>query len=115
MLAETLVPLAMFKPSVPVPLPVPAVTVHEVAGAPPTAVTEVIAGEPPRPPFTRLKFPAATPLTALVNVTVQETELKFVGVACARDGTDASGNGDRRRRGLIVHDRARAAGTGSAS
>ena len=84
MLAETAVPLAMFNPSVPVPLPVLAVTVHEVAGAPPTAITEVMAGEPPRPTFTRLKFPDATPLTALVNVTVHDTELKFVGVVCTR-------------------------------
>ena len=68
----------------PVPLPVAAVTVHEVAGVPPTGVTDEIAGEPPRPVFTKAKFPATSPLTALVNVTVQETELKFVGEVCTR-------------------------------
>ena len=80
MLKDTPVLFAMFKPSVPLPLPVLAVTVHCVAGAPPTAVTQVIPGAPPRPLFTKLKFAAATPLTALENVTVHCTELKFVGV-----------------------------------
>ena len=77
--AETEVPLAMFKPRVPEPLPVPAVTVQEVAGEPPTALAPVIEGEPPRPELTRLKLAEVTPLTAFENVTDHWTELKFVG------------------------------------
>jgi hypothetical protein len=46
---ETPVALVMFKPSVPVPLPVLAVTVHVAVGAAPTGLTVVIAGKASQP------------------------------------------------------------------
>ncbi len=58
-----------------VPVPVEAVTVRVVA----LPVTAVIAGVPDRPLAASEKFPAPTPLTASANVTVQDTEVAFVG------------------------------------
>ena len=62
----------------------------------PAGVTDVIAGEPPRPVLTSWKSPASTPDTDAENVTVQLTDAAFVGLAPARTieltigaGTDA--------------------------
>ena len=79
MTAEMPVPLTMFRAIEPVPVPVLAVTVHEVAKGPPIGVTDVIAGDPPSPPTPRLKLLATTFVTAFVKVTVHCTELKLVG------------------------------------
>jgi hypothetical protein len=67
----------LFRPSVPFPLPVLAVTVHVAVGAMPD--TDVIAGEPVNPVFTTEKFDASTPLTGSLNVTVHETLDAAVG------------------------------------
>ncbi len=69
----------MLRPSVPLPVPVFAVTVHVV----PEPVVEVIDGAV-RPPLTSAKLPFATPVTDSLNVTVQETLVAFVGDAPAR-------------------------------
>src|SRR5689334_22346016 len=74
----------MFKPSVPSPVPVLAVTAHWVAGLPPTAVTLVIAGAPPSPLLDRVKLLLLRLRTAFANVTVHETEFALVGVVSAR-------------------------------
>jgi hypothetical protein len=58
-----------------VPVPVEAVIVRVV----PMPVTAVIAGAPDRPVAATEKFVATTPLTASPNVTVQETDVTFVG------------------------------------
>jgi hypothetical protein len=66
-----------FRPRLPLPPPVLAVTVHVVVGAVPE--TDVIVGEPVRPVFASVKFDAVTPLTGSLNVTVHETLEAFVG------------------------------------
>ena len=71
--------LVMSNPSVPVPDPVLAATVHVV----PLPVTEVIAGVPPKPELTSVKLLALTPVTLTVNVTVQDTVAAVVGFALA--------------------------------
>ncbi len=70
----------MFNPSVPVPVPVLAETVHVV----PLPVTEVIAGVPPSPVLTSEKLLAVTPVTLAPKVTVQETLAALVGLVPAR-------------------------------
>ena len=74
------VSLTRFRPRVPSPVPVLAVTVHCVAGTPPTAVTPVMAGVPPSPLFTRVKLLLVRPLVASAKVTVHETEPALVGL-----------------------------------
>ncbi|MND02679.1 hypothetical protein D3C83_221500 [compost metagenome] len=61
--------LVMFSPSVPLPVPVLAVTV-QTEGPP---VTDVIAGAPLNPPLIRVKLAALSPVTLALKVTVQET------------------------------------------
>jgi hypothetical protein len=80
----------MFKPIVLVPDPFPVTpevetaTVQVVDGGPPEAVTDEILGVPLIPePFTTLKSPAATLLTASENVTVHDRLDEFVGVVPA--------------------------------
>ena len=69
-----------FRPSVPLPEPVLAVTVRVA----PLPVTPVIAGVPPRPLFASAKSLGSTPVTGSLNVTVQLTLEAFVGFASAR-------------------------------
>jgi hypothetical protein len=71
--------LTIFNPSVPLPVPVLAVTVRVA----PLPVTEVIAGVPPSPEFTSLKLLLLIPVTLALNVTVQETLDALVGLAPA--------------------------------
>src|SRR5262245_11435751 len=70
----------MFKPSVPLPEPVDAVTVRVV----PDPGTLVIAGEPPSPAFANAKSVLSTPVTDSLNVTVQSTDAAFEGVEPTR-------------------------------
>jgi hypothetical protein len=70
----------MFSPSVPLPVPVLAVTVQVV----PPPLTPVIAGVPPSPTLTGTKLPLLTPVTLVLNITVQETLAALVGLAAAR-------------------------------
>ncbi len=62
------------------PDPVDAVTVHDAA----LPDTPVIAGDPDRPVLTKVKLPAATPVTDSLKLTVQATLAAFDGVAPAR-------------------------------
>ena len=68
-----------FKPSVPAPLPVFAVTVQVV----PLPVTEVIE-VPDRPATTSEKSPLSTPVTLSLKVTVHDAVAPLVGLALAR-------------------------------
>jgi hypothetical protein len=77
LLSAVLVPFAISSPSVPVVVPVFAVTVH-VVPLPVTLVTLV-----PVPPV-RLKFDAFTPVTLSLNVTVQDTVEPLDGLVPAR-------------------------------
>jgi hypothetical protein len=56
-----------------------AVTVHVV----PLPLTPVIAGVPPSPELTSVKLLLFTPVTLVLNVTVQETADALLGVALA--------------------------------
>ncbi|OIQ66091.1 hypothetical protein GALL_523440 [mine drainage metagenome] len=71
--------LTIFNPSVPLPLPVLAVTVQVV----PLPVTPVMAGVPLNPPLTSAKLLLATPLTLALKVTVQDTLAALVGLVLA--------------------------------
>jgi hypothetical protein len=73
------VPFARFKPRLPSPPPVDALTVQE---EPDPVTLEIDA--PETPVGASAKFPLATPVTASLNVTVQETDAAFVGEAPAR-------------------------------
>src|SRR5438045_2913720 len=79
--ASTIVSLSRaFKPRVPSPRPVDAVTVHVV----PEPLTLVIAASDTEPPDTIAKSDASTPVTASLKVMVQETEDPVAGSAEAR-------------------------------
>src|SRR5690349_9377852 len=69
-----------FRPSVPLPEPVLAVTVYVA----PEPLRPVIAGEPPRPPLASMKSLASTPETLSLNVTFQFTLEALVGLGFAR-------------------------------
>ena len=87
----------MFKPRVPLPVPLLAVTVQTVAGAPPVGVTLVMAGVPPSAEATSRKLLPVRPEIALAKVTLHETELVLVGLAVARliEATVVSGRSRR--------------------
>src|SRR6185436_6166225 len=70
---ERLMPFTRFRPSVPSPIPVLAATTQLLDGEPPTGVTEVMAGVPPRPPVTKAKLEMVRPDIWLVKLTVHET------------------------------------------
>ena len=72
--------LVSFSCNDPVPDPVDAVTVHDD----PLPDTPVITGDPDNPALTNLKFPAATPVTDVLNDTAHETDTAFVGDPPAR-------------------------------
>src|ERR1700704_3489473 len=76
--------LVRSRPRVALPDPVLAVTVHWVAGVAPTAVTVVIAGVPPRPPFTGVRSMLVRPLMGPAKVTVHDTALAVVGLLLLR-------------------------------
>src|SRR5215218_5649414 len=80
MSCDSPVSFTMFRTSVPSPVPVLAVTVHCVAGRPPTGVTPVTAGVPPRPTFTRVKLLPVRLMIGFAKVTVHETGSALVGV-----------------------------------
>ena len=67
-------------PSVPLPVPVLAVTVYVM----PLPDTPVIAGAPPNPGAANAKSDASTPVTVSLNVTVHVTLDAFDGFAAAR-------------------------------
>ena len=69
-------------PSVPLPVPVDAVTVNvELA---PDGVTDVITGVPPSPPLRSVKSEESTPLTLVLKVTFHDTEADDAGLDEAR-------------------------------
>src|SRR5688572_11720173 len=74
----------MFSPSVPSPLPVLAVTVHCVSGSEVTAVTLVMDAPLTVPVVARAKLLLVRSWMGSAKVTVQETELAFVGEEAAR-------------------------------
>ena len=76
--------LVRFRPSGPLPVPVPAVTVQIwPEEPPPTACTFVINVPARLPPAASAKFSRCTPLTGSLNATVQVTLDADVGVGAA--------------------------------
>jgi hypothetical protein len=71
-------PLMKLSPSVPLPVPVLAVTVYVV----PVPITPLMAA-PLIPDGTIAKSACVTPLTLLLKVTVNATDDVFVGLGCA--------------------------------
>jgi hypothetical protein len=78
--SETPVPFDISNPSVPVVVPVVALTVHVV----PLPVTPVTLAPVSPDEGVRLKFDAVTPVTLLLKVTVHATVAALVGFAPAR-------------------------------
>jgi hypothetical protein len=79
----------MLSPSVPLPVPVLAVTVQVV----PLPLTPVIVGAPLSPELTSVKLPVLTPDTLVLKVTIQEMLANVVGVGLARSIEDTVGGG----------------------
>ena len=74
---------ARFSPSVPLPVPSVAVTVHVADGAGPLLVTLVIVGVPPSPTAGSVKLAGVRPETGVSKVTVQERLEALVGLVPA--------------------------------